>query len=524
MHGVESYEKIRRAHFIEGWGIRKIAREFGVHRRVVHKAIGRAEPEPYQRLTPASVSPLAAHLDWIDEVLRNDRTVPRKQRHTARRIYDRLVDERGFKGGRSSVRRHIARRKQELGIDRPEVYVPLDHPPGRDGQVDWGEALVKINGELWNAQVLSVSACFSGAHFAQAFPFQKQEAVFEGLRRAVEYYGGVFHVFAFDNMKTAVKKILQGRGRNRQEQDAFIAFRSHYLFKSFFCLPGERGSHEKGGVEGKVGFTRRNWLVPILDFPSWEALNEYLLSKCREDLQRTAQGKTESIGTLLDREKPLLLPLPVHPFDCSRKVFLQADSHSRIRVDGIRYSVPTLYAYRELLAKVYVDEIVVVFEDQIIARHRRCLTPGEQELDPVHYIPTLATKPHLLDFGLPFVSWRLPSVFHDLRRKLEEKGAGGMKEYIRVLQAIPQCDSHTVAAAIDEALHAGRISAQAVLERLALRGIQIPPRSPRPVVHVGAPNVRQYDQLLGKELLHGNESAASDVPQETPPPHDGPGI
>jgi transposase len=526
MHGVETYERIRQAYFVEGWKIRKIAREFGVHRRVVRKAIEDAQPEPYRRDPPTSLSPLAAHTDWIDEILRHDLTVPKKQRHTAKRIFDRLVAEHNYRGGESSVRRHVARRKKEIGIGRPEVYVPLDHPPGRDAQVDWGEALVKIQGQLWNAQVLCIWAGYSGAPFVCAFAHQKQEALFEGMRRAFEYFGGVFHKLTFDNMPTAVKKILQGRGRNRLEQDTFIAFRSHYLFKSFYCLPGKKGSHEKGGVEGRVGFHRRNWLVPIMDFPSWEALNEHLLSECRRDLERTADEKTESIGTLLEREKPLLLPLPAHAFDCCRPIFVQADSHSRIRVDGIRYSVPTPYAYRDLLAKVTVDEIIVIFADQVIARHRRRFTSGEQELNPVHYIPVLATKPHLLDFGLPFVGWRLPAVFHELRGKLEEKGPGGLKEYVRVLQAIPQCDVHTVACAIDETLRGDGVSAQAVLGRLALRGIT--PVAPRPAVRpalcVGAPDVRQYDQLLRKETPHGNESFAADLSEETPPADDGAGV
>lgn len=503
MHGVEMYERIRRARFLEGWGIRKIAREFRVHRRLVRDALAGAEPRPHNSTKKRKASSLGEHHGWIDELLRLDRTAPRKQRHTAKRIYERLVHERAYLGGESTVRRYLAKRKGELGIARREVYVPLHHPPGRDGQADWGDATVRINGTLWTANLLLLASCYSRAVFVQAFPMEKQEAMFEGLRRGGEFFDGVFHRLMLDNLRTAVKKVLQGR--NRQEQDAFIAFRSHYLFESIFCLPGKQGAHEKGVVEGLVGYVRRNWLVPVRDFPSWEAFNHYLLERCRQDQKRKAQGKSETIETLLAREQPLLLPLPEHPFDCCRKLLVRGDSHSRIRVDGIRYSIPTEYAYRQLLAKVYAEHIVVVDADRVVARHRRRYTCGEDQLDPIHYLGALKHKPHLLDFGLPFVNWRLPSIFGDLRQKLEKNGPGGLREYARVLQAIPQSDIHTVACAVDEALSAGEQTAEDILGRLARLGVQVPPtKEPARPLRIASPRIEQYDQLATKEARDGN--------------------
>jgi transposase len=510
MHNVESFERIRRAFLLEGWSVRKIAKVYHVHRRIVRKAIAGAVPPAYERDGPPKASSLTPHLAWIDEVLTKDKTQPRKQRHTARRIHERLVAERKYKGGESTVRRHVARRKRELRIGQPAVYIPLAHPPGRDGQVDWGDAIVRIAGQVCCARLLTVTACNSGAFLTQAFPVAMQECFFEGLLRAFVFFGGVFHRIAFDNLRVAVKRVLQGR--NRVEQEAFVAFRSHHLFTSLFCLPGEEGAHEKGSVEGRVGYGRRNFLVPVPDAPSWEALNEMLADRCRQELTRTAQGKSETIGALLAKEKPLLLPLPTHPFDCSRKLFVRADSHSRIRVDGIRYSIPTLYAYRDLLVKVTASEIVVVHGEEVIARLRRQFDAGEQVLDPLHYVDLLTTKPHALDYGIPFQGWRLPAVFGEIRQKLEPKGLQGLKDYIRVLQAIPRCDVHTVASAIDETLRAGRVDAEAVLDRLAARGVPPAPKPPaRPVLRVADPNVRQYDQLLRKDPIHGNESAPEGV-------------
>lgn len=528
MHGVDTYERIRRAFYVQGWSLRRIAKEYGHDRRLIRKAIAEAAPEGYRRTVPSNPAPDPIQT-WIEETLRRDRTVPRKQRHTAKRIYDRLVEEQGYAGGESTVRRQVVEARRRLGIGAPEVYVPLDHPPGRDAEVDWGDAVVKIGGEIFSADVLSVRASHSGALFVQAFPIQRQEAFFEGMRRAFEYFGGVFHLLKFDNLTTAVKKVLQGRGR--QEQEAFIAFRSHYLYEPFFCIPGQRGAHEKGGVEGGVGYSRRNWLVPVPDFPSWDALNAYLREKCLAELTRTAQGKTEPIGVLWERERPLLLPLPSRPYDCCRKLFVRADSHSRVHVDGIRYSVPAPFAYRPLTAKVYVDEIAIAYEDKIVARHRRRFDPGAQELDPIHYLPVLSRKPHLLEHGLPFTGWRLPPVFHDLRRRLEASGPGGLKEYVRVLQAIPACDVYTVAAAVAEVLASHRPSAQAVLERLAVRGIDGHPPAPsasagttRPSLNIADPNVRQYDRFLQKEIFHGNDPAVEGAPQTAPDAHDGPGL
>jgi len=526
MHGVEDFEKIRRAYFIDGMGLRRISREMRVHRRTVKAAIANAEPAKYERLKVAGPTLIGPHAAWIDEVLKADRQAPRKQRHTARRIFRRLRTERSFEGSEPTVRAYVARRKRELGFDAPQVFVPLDHPPGRDGQVDWGMAIVKIGGEVCTAHLLEVRACHSGAAYVEAFPIERQEALFEGLKNAFEYFGGVFHVLAADNMRVAVKRIL--RGRSRLEQDGFIAFRSHYLFKAHFCLPGEGGAHEKGGVEGQVGFTRRNWLVPVPDFPTWSALNEFLRAQCRIDLSRTIEKRPKTIGAMLEEEKALFLPLPAHAFECARALFVRADTHARVRVDGVRYSVPMLYARRELAVKLTPWEVRVVHDGTVIAHHARRYQPGMEVLDPVHYIPALETKPHLLDHGRPFVNWRLPKIFEEMRGRLERKGPGGLKEYIRVLKAIAQCDIYTVGAAIQEALNAQSVSADTVLERLAARGIATQPAFfAREGLGIQKTDLGKYDQLLKpstKEIDHGAPAAPQGIPEAAAPASDGPGV
>jgi transposase len=279
---VEKIEHIRLL-LRDGHSIRRICRELGVSKRIVRRAKQGPEPKRYTRPDPRLAPRLGPHKAWIDQILADDRDRPRKQRHTAQRIYDRLVAEHGFAGDASTVRRYVAAVKRRQG-QAPPVFVPLNHPPGRDAEVDWGQRPVVIGGEGVTAQILVMRACFSGLPFVRAYPTQRQEAFFDGMQEACRFFGGVFHRWTFDNLTQAVKKVL--RGRTRQEQEAFSLFRSHLLFDPLFTLAGIEGAHEKGGVEGAVGYVARNWFVPTPQFDSWEDLNAWLLNQCRRQSAR----------------------------------------------------------------------------------------------------------------------------------------------------------------------------------------------------------------------------------------------
>jgi transposase len=248
---VERREAIRRAYFVQNKSIRQIAREFKCSRRTVRQAIASAELARYTLKVVRPAPVLGSYKAQIDELLAENERLPRKQRYTGHKIY-KTIEAKGYTGSESSVRGYIAQRRRERR--RPQVYLPLEFDPGIDAQVDWGEGMAIIAGERVTTQLFYMRLNYSRRLFMMAFPSQKQEAFFEGHVRAFHHFEGVPHRISYDNLKVAVQHILEGR--NRQEQEAFIVFRSHHLFESHFCTPGQ--GHEKGGVEHGVGFGRRN--------------------------------------------------------------------------------------------------------------------------------------------------------------------------------------------------------------------------------------------------------------------------
>lgn len=507
---VEKIEHIRLL-LRDGWSIRRVSRELHVSRRIVRRAKRTAEPKTYSRLDPRSAPRLGPHKVWIDQILTSDGEKPRKQRHTAKRIYDRLVEEHQFSGDPSTVRRYVAERKRQLGRG-PDVFVPLDHPAGRDGEVDWGERPVRIAGVLVTAQIFVMRACFSGLPFVKAYPTQRQEAFFDGLQEGIRFFGGVFHRLTFDNLKQAVKKVL--RGRTREEQEAFSLFRSHFLFDPFFTLPGKEGAHEKGGVEGGVGYVGRNWFVPTPKFESWEDLNRWLSARCRREAGRIAQGKKRPIGELFAEEQPLLLPVPTYPFDCCRHLEPGVDSKSRVRFENNHYSVPTELAFRSVTLKAYWDKVVIVSADRVVAVHRRLYERGGTSYSPLHYLAVLERKPALWDHGEPFVNWKLPEVFAELRQELEEADPRGLRQFIRVIRAIPQSGLWAVTEAVAAALACGSSDVESILQKLkAGQTSEVPAALSELTVPV--PDPKRYDTLLSKEYPDGNEPTAAHVPEET---------
>ena len=306
---VEQRERIRRAYFIEKRSIRQIARELGHSRETVNKAIETAEAASYNLQRPRRAPVLGPYLARIDELLEENKRLPRKQRYTGHKIYEDIV-AKGYTGSESGVRGYIASRRREK--KKRNVHIPLEFDPGTDAQVDWGEALVIMNGTRITAQFFLMRLCYSRRLFVRAYPNQKQEAFFEGHVKGFEFMGGIPRRLTYDNLTTAVQRVLTGR--NRKEQERFILFRSHYLFERRFCTPGQ--GHEKGRVEDGVGFARRNFLVPIPEVASFEELNDLLLAAFLADDRRRVDRQKVTIGEAYQAEKPYLLPLPERDFEC----------------------------------------------------------------------------------------------------------------------------------------------------------------------------------------------------------------
>lgn len=346
---VELFEQIRKDRDREGLSIRELARRHGVHRRAVRQAL--ASPLPPERKRPQGrpAPKLGPYRELIDSWLEADRKAPRKQRHTARRIWQRLGEEHDAKVAESTVRNYVRRRRREL-CPPGDAYVPQVHEPAAEAEVDWGEAQVVLHGQPTKVYLFHMRACHSGASFCMAFMRETQQAFLEAHVEAFGFFGGVFELVRYDNLRAAVKKVL--RGRRREESDRFVALRSHYLYESQFTLAGIEGAHEKGGVEGEVGRMRRRHLVPVPEVDSLAELNERLEDACLSDLGRRIAGRTETVGEALSREARELRALPIEDFDAAEQARPRVDQKALATVRQNRYSVPVGLVGLRVLAKM----------------------------------------------------------------------------------------------------------------------------------------------------------------------------
>ena len=339
---VELFEQIRRDWRAGGSSIRELAVRHHVHRRTVRQALAAALPPPRKAYPPRPRPAIGRYAAIIDGWLLADRDVPRKQRHTARRIWQRLVAEHGASVAEVTVSRYVARRRAELGLEQVQVTVPQAHAPGAEAEVDFGEFHAVVAGVLLKLWMFVLRLSCSGRAFHVAFATQAQEAFLEGHVLAFEYFGAVPGRVRYDNLRPAVVRVL--RGRDRAESERFIALRSHYGFDSFFCVPGREGAHEKGGVEGEIGRFRRRHLVPVPAVASLAALNQLIAAAGMVDDGRVITGRAVTIAAAFAEEQPAMGPLPAEPFDPARLLQARVDGRARVCVRQNYYSVPARYA------------------------------------------------------------------------------------------------------------------------------------------------------------------------------------
>ncbi len=448
---VKQWEKIRRAYHVEDKSIREIARETGHARRTVKRMVESDAPPQYRRRQPYRAHKLGPYKEQIQQLLAENKNLPRKQRWTAPMIF-REIQKEGFEGAESTVRHYVGQ-VRKLQRQLP-VFLPLEFDPGTDAQVDWGEGEVIMKGEQITVQLFYMKLSYSRRTFMMTFPSQKQEAFFAGHVQAFDYFEGVPQRISYDNLKTAVKDILEGR--HRVEQEAFFHFRGHYLFDSHFCTPG--AGNEKGGVEHSVGFNRRNFLVPLPEVNSFEELNEFLLQKCLEDDMRQVSGQPATIGQMWQEEKPHLRPLPAYPFDCCRTTTVSLNRYSQVQLETNRYSVPTDQSSRQLTAKVYPFRVELYRpgEREAVAVHARCYGRGEEIINPHHYLSLIRQRPGALKHAKPLRRWReaWPAVYDELLAHLQDKwpDGRGVREFVNILYLHREFSQAEIEEAVQAAL------------------------------------------------------------------------
>ena len=509
MYQVEIYGRIRRAVLVEGRSQRSVAREFGLARTTVRKMLGYSIPPGYRRKEPVKRPKLGPWMGVIDAILEEDKTNPAKQRHTARRIFERLRAEHGFSGGYTIVKDYV----RAATLRSREMFIPLVHAPGT-AQADFGEALVIVGGEERKARYFAIDLPHSDDCFVMAFPAETTEAFLEGHIRAFAHFGGVPSSILYDNTKLAVVRIL-GDG-TRQKTRAFSELQSHYLFAEKFGRPAK--GNDKGKVEGLVGYARRNFLVPVPRVSSWGELNQGLLNACRERRARRLRGHQETIGERFERDRAALLPLPASEYEACEKRVMRVSSMSLVRYRTNDYSVPTEYGYRDVLVKGYVHEVVIVCGSQVIARHRRSYQREDMVFDPLHYLALLEQKARALDQAAPLVGWELPECFDRLRRLLEARlNKGGKREYVQVLRLLETFSIREVEPAILDALHLGTISFDAVKHLLLCRIERRPPRLDLenyphlPLAEVQTTQAADYMTLLSAPTIVSSETSVGEV-------------
>ncbi len=465
---MEIYGRVRRAVRVEGKSQRAVAREFGLSRETVRKMLQYAVPPGYQRQQPIKRPKLGPWLGVIDAILNDDKQRPAKQRHTSKRIFERLKEEHGFTGGYTIVKDYV----RTTTLRGREVFVPLVHPAG-EAQVDFGEALVVIAGVEQKAHYLVMDLPQSDDCFVAAFPAETTEAFLEGHVRAFAYFGGVPTRILYDNTRIAVAKILGGEERQRTR--SFSELQSYYLFADKFGRPA-RGN-DKGKVEGLVGYARRNFMVPIPRASSWQELNAHLEQQCRKRRERRLRGHSETIGERFERDRAALLPLPAAPYEACEKISTRVSSLSLVRYRSNDYSVPTEYGHRQVWVKGYVHEVVIACASEVIARHQRSYEREAVVFDPLHYLALLEQKTRALDQAAPLAGWQLPECFAQLRRLLEARlRKHGSREYVQVLRLLETFYIAEVTLAIEDALRLGTISFDAVRHLLLCRIERRPPR------------------------------------------------
>ncbi len=498
---VEDYEKIRKAVLVEGMSQRRAARKFGHSRKTVAKALKHSVPPGYKRRrSPAgAVVMTEPFCKAVDALLEKNKKIHRKQRMSGTKIHQILVEDYGFGGSVQAVRRYIA----AATLRGKEVFFKLDFQPGDEAQVDWGEAMVIMNGVETKVHLFCMRLPYSRASFVRAYPSQKMECFLDGHVRSFEFFGGVARQLAYDNLKSAVIQV--GKGRERRLNSKFIELRSHYLFASRFC--NVASGNEKGHAENLVKHSQRQFLSPPPHVINLDELNELLLQQCRDALAGKVNEKGKTRGLLLDEERLSFLPLPKHSYEPCVVRSTYATKQALVAHDSNFYSVPVKWAHYEIIVKAYADRIELHHDDELVATHDRSWASSQHILDYTHFIPLLRTKPGGIHNAAAFIGQPWGRDFETLKTELEYRYDGeGTRKFVNVLLLFCEYETAQVKAAVRTCISRRAFNDEAVKNVLeyqpdAIRkSIDI---SSRPMLRVktdGIRNASEYDKMFLRDF------------------------
>lgn len=498
---MELYRRVRLACHVQGLSQREASRHFGISRASISKMLQHSEPPGYRRTAEVRRPKLNGFTGIIDSILESDRLVHRKQRHTAKRIHERLRDEYGFQGGYTTIKDYVRSHRRT----NREVFVPLSHAPGH-GQADFGEAQVIIGGVQQKAHFFVLDLPHSDACYVRAYPRATTEVWLDGHNHAFAFFGAVPQSIVYDNDRCLVSKIMPDGSRKRT--DSFSGFLSHYLIRDRYGRPGK--GNDKGKVEGMVGYMRRTFMVPIPSFASFKAFNDYLEEACIKRQSDVLPAHKNSIKERLQTDLAAMQGLPTAPFDACHKQAGRVTSLSLVRYKGNDYSVPVAYGHREVWIRGYVSEVMIGCAGEIIARHERSYDQGDMIFNPLHYLPLIERKIASLDQAAPLEGWDLPEEILKLRRLLEARmGKAGSREYVQVLRLLDTTDMETLTAAVRDALRLGAIGYDAIKHLVLCRIEQRPARLDLelypylPKANVGTTSPSSYMSLISSTNTMG---------------------
>lgn len=405
---MQDYYEIRRR-FIAGESQRHIAKTLGISRNTVKKYC-EGNAVPWERKTPERESTVLTQetVDFINDCLAEDVSEGlRKQSHTAKRIFDRLVEEKGFKGGESTVRAKV----HEIKGTTPKSFIPLQFEPGEAMQVDWGEATVYFSGIKIKINIFCARLCYSCRPIVFAYHRQNEESFLDAFVRTFDVFSGVPQKVIFDNGRVAVK---DGFGKHAKAQAGYTTLSAHYCFEAVFCNPSE--GHEKGLVEGLVGWARRNILVPVPKVKDITELNDLLATRCLNYENHSIKGKPAKVGEMFATERNLLMPLPGYRFETAKSTNARVNAFSTVKFRTNNYSVPTTYTGKMVGVKGYPEIVEIYYKGERIATHTRCFGKNQSIYHLEHYMPLLQERKRAILDAAPVKQNVPPEVLAELRK------------------------------------------------------------------------------------------------------------